>query len=60
MKLLCKHCKKEMDQTHKGATLRPNKRGFWFVCNNNSAMNHEPMDNLDYIEWLAKRKGLVV
>jgi len=57
MNKICKHCKKEVDENN--GALKQSERGFYFVCDTNIEMYHEAMDNLDYIEWLAKQKNLV-
>lgn len=60
--LICKYCKKALES--KGLalsfkTLTANEIGYYFVCSNNPNKYHKPMDNLDYIEHLAKQKNLI-
>jgi hypothetical protein len=57
----CSYCKKEWID-HDGATwYNPIDPPFCFYSlSNNLFATYIPMDNLDYIEYLAKQKGLVV
>ena len=59
---ICKYCKVELDPTNTlpYKAVKMDKRGYYYVCQTNLNHHHEPMDNLDYIEWVAKQRGLVV
>ena len=59
--MICKYCYNEIDSDR--GMLKPDKYGFFFVCEvqfrPNVAIGHAPMDNLDYIEYVAKQKNLI-
>lgn len=59
MNPICKHCKKKLDGTITYRLVKMDKAGYYYVCADNFGNNHEPMNNLDYIEWVAKKKKLV-
>lgn len=61
-KRFCKYCKEELRALDSNSTAvkRMNKDGYYYVCDKNEVNNcHEPMDNLELIEHLAKCKGLM-
>lgn len=58
---LCKYCKLEL-RDDEVATKEMNLNGYFYVCSERQAapiQSHKPMDNLDYIEWLAKKRNIV-
>ena len=63
--ILCKQCKKVIipdGNTISWRTREQNEFGWVNVCTNYDKVNtiyHKPMDNLDYIEHLAKERNLV-
>lgn len=59
---ICKRCKKSLENHVIAAA---NGEPFWCLRENEimspiqAGWNFIPMDNLDYIEWVAKQKNLV-
>jgi hypothetical protein len=50
----CKHCKMNWDQHAEGFDWCPNQLlGLKYL------RSYTPMDNLDYVEYVAKAKGLI-
>ena len=58
---ICKYCKCELQDIADGCkSVIMNENGYYYVCSwdGTKIIDHEPMDNLDYIEYLAKLRNL--